>query len=528
MAKKKFLEENNEQVWPITRIDCVYTMDGQATINSIIDEIEDSLEDKQDKLTYKDNVLVYKRFNEENAENAFEMGTNKMLIIESLNLEEGKKYSVNTLADKIIPVSLDSPVENISADVISFELKATAVKMEDLGDMLDFAPIGFTITFSTEYQDYEIKVFDKLKANSMEDEPYYSEEHAVVLLSTNLHYVEIGVEKNIESEVTDEFLETYKFVTQVEKDNWNNKIENSDLEEIYSSLEDISAKANEKLLYIEHFNTIEIDSMTNSTFEYRGFLAYKNIDGLLGMEVDTYYDLELTFNDGSVVRYSKLLSDHTKNIRHDDGNIIINVGDNTKVYNNGNVSPFAGTNTHSVYGYNITNLKQVKIYKSSEVTDEFLETHRFVTEEEKVNWNNKQDKEDANLSTENKTIVGAINEVKTNKADRSELFSGSYNDLTNKPEIPSIEGLATEEFVNNAITELREEMVILEEDDLTIDGLIDETFPSLTTEDKTLIGAINEVNENIQNIKPPEEEIKKAVIDEILMDVFGITVEDGE
>lgn len=30
-----------------------------------------------------------------------------------------------------------------------------------------------------------------------------------------------------------------------------------------------------------------------------------------------------------------------------------------------------------------------------------------------------------------------------------ERFSGDYNDLTNKPEIPSIEGLATEEFVNN-------------------------------------------------------------------------------
>ena len=28
-------------------------------------------------------------------------------------------------------------------------------------------------------------------------------------------------------------------------------------------------------------------------------------------------------------------------------------------------------------------------------------------------------------------------------------FSGSYNDLTNKPNIPSIEGLATEELVNN-------------------------------------------------------------------------------
>lgn len=99
---------------------------------------------------------------------------------------------------------------------------------------------------------------------------------------------------------------------------------------------------------------------------------------------------------------------------------------------------------------------------------------------------------------------------------------------TNMPEIPSIEGLASKEFVTNSIAELREEMVILEEDDLTIDGLVDGSFPSLTTEDKTLIGAINEINENIQNIKPSEEEIKKAVIDEILMDVFGITVEDGE
>ena len=35
------------------------------------------------------------------------------------------------------------------------------------------------------------------------------------------------------------------------------------------------------------------------------------------------------------------------------------------------------------------------------------------------------------------------------KADKSELFSGDYNDLTNKPEIPSIEGLATEELVTN-------------------------------------------------------------------------------
>ena len=97
------------------------------------------------------------------------------------------------------------------------------------------------------------------------------------------------------------------------------------------------------------------------------------------------------------------------------------------------------------------------------------------------------------LNTINKTIVGAINEVNTKvdshthddlyytqaqvdtklegkanaththdqyltehqdisgKADKSELFSKSYNDLTNKPEIPSIEGLATETYVNNGL-----------------------------------------------------------------------------
>lgn len=35
------------------------------------------------------------------------------------------------------------------------------------------------------------------------------------------------------------------------------------------------------------------------------------------------------------------------------------------------------------------------------------------------------------------------------------IFSGNYNDLTNKPTIPSIEGLATEEYVNNMLSGLR-------------------------------------------------------------------------
>jgi hypothetical protein len=34
------------------------------------------------------------------------------------------------------------------------------------------------------------------------------------------------------------------------------------------------------------------------------------------------------------------------------------------------------------------------------------------------------------------------------------LFSGNYNDLTNKPTIPSVDGLATETYVNNAVANI--------------------------------------------------------------------------
>lgn len=51
-------------------------------------------------------------------------------------------------------------------------------------------------------------------------------------------------------------------------------------------------------------------------------------------------------------------------------------------------------------------------------------THRVVTDAEKTTWNAKSN------------------------------FSGSYNDLTNKPTIPSVAGLATETYVNNAVANI--------------------------------------------------------------------------
>ena len=59
----------------------------------------------------------------------------------------------------------------------------------------------------------------------------------------------------------------------------------------------------------------------------------------------------------------------------------------------------------------------------------------------------------------------AIKNQLANKADKSELFSGNYNDLTNKPTIPSVEGLATENFVMNKIAEAQLEL----EGDIVVD-----------------------------------------------------------
>ena len=39
MAKKKFLIENNVQIWPITRADCVYSISGNELLSSVVDKI---------------------------------------------------------------------------------------------------------------------------------------------------------------------------------------------------------------------------------------------------------------------------------------------------------------------------------------------------------------------------------------------------------------------------------------------------------------------------------------------------------
>lgn len=107
------------------------------------------------------------------------------------------------------------------------------------------------------------------------------------------------------------------------------------------------------------------------------------------------------------------------------------------------------------------------------------------TPEEMEKLNNKQDKEDQALETENKTVVGAINYLNSNKQDKTD------------------DRLATEsKIVVDAINEVNTK----------IDTKQDKTDEGFSTEQKTVVGAVNELHLMIDNVN----DNKQDAIDEDL------------
>ena len=57
-------------------------------------------------------------------------------------------------------------------------------------------------------------------------------------------------------------------------------------------------------------------------------------------------------------------------------------------------------------------------------------------------------------SHSNKNVLDGISSTKVTEWDNKSTFSGNYNDLTNKPTIPSLNGYATEQYVNEEIEKI--------------------------------------------------------------------------
>lgn len=161
---------------------------------------------------------------------------------------------------------------------------------------------------------------------------------------------------------------------------------------------------------------------------------------------------------------------------------------------------------------------------------EDLREEIVVLEEDDLTMDGLIDNSFPELTTNDKTILGAINELKNELSDKAQ------NDQA--VEIIEEEISKLREEMSTLEEDLREEIVVLEEDDLTMDGLIENTFPELTTENKTILGAINELknelndkSQNDQILEAMEEKIDKLKEEIVVLEEDDLTMEglvDGE
>ena len=125
--------------------------------------------------------------------------------------------------------------------------------------------------------------------------------------------------------------------------------------------------------------------------------------------------------------------------------------DVTKVYVDSEVSKKADK-THSHSEYATPSYVQEKIAEASLSGGE-VDLSAYAT---KAELNTKADKSHTHNelhSHSNKMVLDGITSSKVNEWNNKSTFNGDYNSLTNKPVIPSTEGLATEGYVQAKIAE---------------------------------------------------------------------------
>ena len=175
------------------------------------------------------------------------------------------------------------------------------------------------------------------------------------------------------------------------------------------------------------------------------------------------------------------------------------------------------------------------------VLEEELREELIVLDEDDLTMEGLVDSTFPELTTDDKTILGAINELNEKAQNVQDQVTIVVEEEVNKikDDMAALEeGLKDEADalekslkgeMDSLEKELKEEMIVLEDDNLTMEGLVDNEYPELTTDDKTILGSINELNQRLQVEEAKVDEIEQAVIDQLLMEVLGIKInEDGE
>ena len=236
---------------------------------------------------------------------------------------------------------------------------------------------------------------------------------------------------------------THRFITDLERVNWNNKVESSQLHE-HSNKDVLDGVTSEKVAkWDKAEENVQSDwNVTDTTSD--AYIKNKpsipskvselTNDNLYATE--TYVQNKIAeAQDGGEIDLSSYAFNVDLNeiVDKEDGKGLISLSEIERL---ANVDNYIHPNNH-----NATMI----------IEDE---NHRFVTDIEKENWNNKEEKNHTHeeLHTHNnKNVLDNITSEKVNDWDNKSEFDGDYNSLTNKPTIPSIEGLATKDYVENEI-----------------------------------------------------------------------------
>jgi hypothetical protein len=147
--------------------------------------------------------------------------------------------------------------------------------------------------------------------------------------------------------------------------------------------------------------------------------------------------------------------------------------------------------------------KKIKNDKNLPILEKLIKDVKEITDG--INKNEIQMKRDENLVGDNKSIVGAINQL---REDVNSGIGGGTVDLTNYQK-KNDEFLNTDEKtitggineVNNKIKKVQESQIELDKDDVSFNGIDDISHDELNTTNKTIIGAINEVFQSASNGK---------------------------
>jgi hypothetical protein len=215
--------------------------------------VQQELDKKQDKLTYKENTAKSHKIEINGREGDVLIGeSSPCYISESIGLVADRYYTVKMKLYNIpVPESLtpeeesaklyDIPMNIIVNDEASFEadfenniliykLPAYSIPKETTGFDVDVLALTSALVESSGLS-IDFDIYDNLIIDE-NGTPSYSEDKSMLTLnyeyfSSLIEYVEIipevSSEDMVEVEVNNEFLETHRFITEEERKKWNEK-----------------------------------------------------------------------------------------------------------------------------------------------------------------------------------------------------------------------------------------------------------------------------------------------------------------